>query len=70
MLTGVLDSESASDLEFGEDTVAGFHGEAVDEDLCDGFADASGAAEGDVAELIAERLDLGNGRKFGGGLRG
>ncbi len=53
MFTGLLDGESAANLEFGEDAVARFDGEAVDEGLGDGFADAAGAAEGDVAELVS-----------------
>jgi hypothetical protein len=53
MFTDLLDGQSASNLEFGEDAFARFDGEAVHEGLGDGFADPPGAVEGDVAELVS-----------------
>jgi hypothetical protein len=53
VFTDVVDGEAASDLEFGEDAVAGFDGEAVDEGLGYGFADGSGSVEGYFSELVS-----------------
>jgi pyruvate-formate lyase len=53
MFADLLDGQSASNLEFGEDAVARFDGEAVHEGLGNGLADPAGAVKGDVAELVS-----------------